>query len=189
MEQFEVIKAVSSILARTLADGVSEAVGHRVPVTFEYGPDARKGKGSLTLVHCELRTRPGKDDREYERLPDGSEQFRDRPLLLRSRYLLSAWATPPEDQALLGAALRILHDRPALDCKGPEEEAVVAYAGVPTATIDSLELAEHKLLADAYGMPLAPSMTYWVEYRLRSGKVTPIKRVLERVTDFRKIDG
>ena len=110
-------------------------------------------------------------------------------MLLRSRYLLSAWATPPEDQALLGAALRTIHDQPKLQFASMEEEQIVGYAGTPILSLESVPLAEHKMLADAYGMPLAPSMSYLAEYRLKSGKVTPIKRVLERVTDFRKIDG
>jgi hypothetical protein len=171
-----------------LEQNVSEAMGAKVSVAFEYSPELRQS-GGLTVIHCGIRTRPGGGaDREYESGGFG-EQFRDRPLLLKSRYLISAWAKPPEDQAILGAALRTFHDHPYLEFESIEEEEAVGYAGTPSIDLESVELAEHKTLADAYGMPLAPSVCYWVEYRLKSGVVTPIKRVLERVTDFRKIEG
>ena len=38
-------------------------------------------------------------------------------------------------------------------------------------------------------MPLAPSVGYAVDFRIRSGKVSPIKRVKERIIDYRKIEG
>ena len=167
---------------------VSDALGSKIPVHFEYNANVRKGKGSLTVIMVQIKTRAGNADREYES-GGGGEQFRARPALMSSRYLVSCWAAPPEDQALLGAVVRTFLDHPGLELGSFEEEECIGYAGVPTITPEAISLSEHKMLADSYGMPLAPSFTYWVDYRVQSGITTPIKRVLERVTDFRKIEG
>jgi hypothetical protein len=55
--------------------------------------------------------------------------------------------------------------------------------------LTTLPFAELERLAKAFEMPLAPSVSYWVNYQIRSARVTPIKRVLERVTDYRQIKG
>jgi hypothetical protein len=171
-----------------VSEHVSEAYGSKIPVHFEYNANVRKGKGSITVIMCQIKTRGGNADREYE-AGAGGEQFRARPALMSSRYLVSCWAAPPEDQALLGAVIRTFLDHPVLEFGSIEEEECIGYSGVPTITPESIELSEHKALADSYGMPIAPSFTYWVDYRVQSGITTPIKRVLERVTDFRKIEG
>jgi len=188
VDQYAVIKQISLILGRMLETSVSEAVGTRVPVAFEYTPEARQGSGSLSLIFLGLERRSGNLDREYE-VEGGAERFRNPPLLLRARYLVSAWARPPEDQALLGATLRTFLDNPHLSAEGEEEERVIGYAGVPSVDLAPVALDEHRELTQALGIPMAPSMSYWVDFRLQSGKVTPIKRVKERVIDFRKIDG
>ncbi|MGE0711484.1 MAG: Pvc16 family protein [Planctomycetota bacterium] len=187
MEQFEVIKRITLALQRTLAADLEDALGRAVPVLFAYDAARKPGQEQMTLVQVGLQRRQGNVDREYEAQGEG-EQFRNPPLLLRAHYLLSAWATPPEDQVLIGAALRAFLDQPELALEGDDEE-VVAYAGTPSVDLDTLTAEEHRALASALGMPFAPSVGYWVDFRLRSGKVTPIKRVRERVMDFRKIEG
>lgn len=188
MEQFAVLSVVTQILGRTLEESVSEALGRKVRVLYEYEPDAREGNGALTVCFVNVRRRPGDSDREHE-LTEQGEQFRNPPILLRSTYLVSAWAKPPADQALLGAALRTFLDKPYLELRGMEEERVIGYAGVPSVDMGTLALDEHRQMADGFGMPLAPSVAYFVDIRIQSGKSTPIKRVRERVIDYRKIEG
>jgi hypothetical protein len=38
-------------------------------------------------------------------------------------------------------------------------------------------------------MPLAPSVAYWTNFVIQSATTQTIKRVRERVMDFKKIDG
>jgi hypothetical protein len=184
VQQFEVIKQISLTLARMLEEDLQLALGREIPVHHHY--EARKGE-SLTLIQTGVQRRSGNVDREYE-VVDGQEQFRNPPLLMRAHYLVSAWAKPPEDQALLGAVLRTFLDRPNLTLEGDATD-MVAYAGIPSIDLDTLSTEEHRLLSSTLGVPFAPSVGYYVEFRLRSGQVTVIKRVRERVMDFRKIEG
>jgi len=188
VEQFTVLSVVSRILGRTLQESVSEALGRDIRILFEHEEGARDGNGALSVCFINIRRRPGDSDREYELTNEG-EKFRNPPLLLRSQYLVSAWAKPPTDQELLGAALRTFLDRPYLDARGMEEEAAIGYAGVPSVDMATLSVEEHRQIAGGFGMPIAPSVLYSVDIRLQSGKSTPIKRVRERVIDYRKIEG
>ena len=108
--------------------------------------------------------------------------------LLKSRFLVSAWAPPPEDQELLGAALRTFHDHPTLEVEGTAAETA-AYDGVPAVELAPVPFAELERIAQAFRMPVAPSASYWVSYQIRSAISTPIKRVLERVVDYKQIKG
>lgn len=185
--QFRVIKDITQALGRKLAAGASEGLGRPVPVFFAYEEGLRK-KGALTVVQVALSGRGGNAEREYERAPDGTEQFRNPPLLLRAHYLISAWDTPPEDQVLLGVAIRTLHDDAELQTEG-DEEHTVSYDGRPSLELRALPFEEHKARAEAFQMPIAPSVELTVDFVIRSARLQTIKRVKERVMDFRKIDG
>lgn len=187
--QFRVMKHITLALGRTLEASAAEALGKKVRVAFEYSPDLKKAPGAYTIVHCGLGRRGGNAEREYERTQQGAEIFRNPPLLLRARYIVSCWAPAPDDQELLGVALRTFHDHPAVEVVGEEEQTVAYDGGSPSIEMEALTLDEHKKVAEALGMPVAPSVGYWVDFVVQSTKVTPIKRVKERVIDFRKIDG
>lgn len=186
MQQFQVIETITLILGRMVEAHLQEALGKRIPVTYEVGPESRKGDGSVSILHFGL-DKVANADREYERA-GGGEQFRNPPLVLRSHYLMSAWAKAPADQTLLGLVLRTFLDNPYLEAT-PEEEATIGYSEVPWIDLRTMDFEEHRRMCEALQIPLAPSVAYAVGFRLRSGKVTPIRRVKERVIDYRKIDG
>jgi hypothetical protein len=185
-QQYQVIKHVSQALARQLEASFRDE-GKKTRIAFEYAPELKKN-GAVTILHYGFST-PAIDhvEREYERV-QGGEQFRNPPLKLRAHFIVSCWAPAPDDQELMGLALRTLHDRNILETEGEEDETV-AYEGRPPLEMHILSLDEHKKIAEAFGMPMAPSMAYWVDVTVQSALATPIKRVKERVIDFKKIDG
>jgi hypothetical protein len=187
-QQYRVLKHIALALGRTLETQVTAAMGKKVRVAYEYAPDLKKAPGALTIVHCGLAHRGGNVEREYERGPGGAEIFRNPPLLVRTRYLISCWAPAPDDQELLGLVLRTFHDCAEVETQG-EEEQTVSYEGRPTIEMEALSFDEHKRIAEGFGMPLAPSVAYWVDCVVQSARTSPIKRVKERVIDFKKIDG
>lgn len=187
-EQFKVMKHITLALGRRLEASAHDALGKKVRVAYEYSSDLKKAPGAYTIVQCGLTRRGGNSDREYERGPKGEEIFRNAPILLKARYVVSCWAPAPDDQELLGVAIRTFLDHAELETVGDEEETV-AYDGRPSLEMETMALDEHKKVADALGMPVAPSIAYWVDFVVQSAKTTTIKRVKERVIDFKKIDG
>lgn len=184
MQQFIVLKRITLTLQRMLEEGLLDALGRKVPVVFRHDPSLSEQVG---LLQVGIQRRGEVLDREFE-VVDGVETFRNPPIGLRVQYLVSAWATPPEDQLLLGAVLRIMHDNSRLELSAEDEE-IVGYSGTPEASLDTLTVSEHRELATAVGAPFGPSVGYWIDFNLRSGVTTQIKRVRERVMDFRKIEG
>lgn len=190
MQQYRVISHLTTSLGRLLEQGVAESVGHPVRVLYRYEDGLRsEQRGALTVLYIGLERRGGNTERELEHGPEGEELFRAPPMLMRARYLVSTWAPAPEDQALLGAVLRTVHDHPTLEGHDDEAAQAIAYDDTPVLELTNVGLEEHKLLSEAYGMPVAPSVIYSVDFKLQSAQLTPIKRVRERVIDFRKIDG
>jgi hypothetical protein len=187
-EQFKVMKHITLALGRRLEASAQDALGKKVRVAYEYSADLKKAPGAFSIVQCGLTRRGGNSDREYERTAKGEEIYRNPPVLLKARYVVSCWAPAPDDQELLGVAIRTFLDHPEVETVGDEEETV-AYDGRPSMEMEALSLEEHKKVADALGMPVAPSMAYWVDFVVQSARTTPIKRVRERVIDFKKIDG
>lgn len=190
MQQYRVISHLTTTLGQMLERGVSEAVGNPVRVLYRYEPRLRdEEQGAITVLYTGMERRGGNTERELEHGPEGEELFRAPPMLMRARYFVSAWAPAPEDQALIGAVLRTVHDEPNLMAPDAEARQAIAYDEQPQAELSSIGLEEHKLLCEAYEMPMRPSVVYGVDFRLQSAQLTPIKRVRERVIDFRKIDG
>jgi hypothetical protein len=191
MDQYRVIKHITLTLGSMLEASLVEALGpagKKVRVAYEYSPELKKSPGSITICQVGLQGRGGNTDREYERDTQGREIFRNPPLLLKSRYLISAWAPAPEDQELLGLVLRTFHDHRELEAEG-DADRTAAYDGRPGIELENLSFNDHKDLCGLLGMPLAPSAAYWVDFVVQSATTTTIKRVRERVMDFKKIDG
>jgi hypothetical protein len=186
--KYRVLKHVSLALGRRLETSVHEALGKKVRVAYEYTPDLKKAPGAITVLHAGLTRRGGNAAREYERTKKGEEQFRNPPVLLRGRFIVSCWAPPLDDQELLGVVIRTFHDHPQVEPQGEEEHTVSYDGGKPDIELETLSLEEHKKLCEAFGMPLAPSVAYWVDLVVQSAVTTPIKRVKERVIDVHKIE-
>jgi len=189
-EQFKVMKHITLALGRQLEASAQDALGKKVRVAYEYSPDLKKAPGAFSIIQCGLTRRGGNAEREYERTAKGDEIFRNPPVLLKTRYIVSCWAPAPDDQELLGIAIRTFHDHREVETAGPEDDTVAHDGGGrPVLEMEALSFDEHKKVAEAVGMPVAPSIAYWVDFVVQSAMTTPIKRVRERVIDFKKIDG
>lgn len=134
-------------------------------------------------------------DRILCKTPDGDEFFRMPPLILTGRWLVTAWAPAPEDQELLGATMRVLYDAVSLKPVDPaeiDEKTEDAIHWEDNLTLDlsqRLTLDEAKLICESLGMPLRASVRYDISFRLDSERKTTVKRVKERIVDYKKLDG
>lgn len=192
--QHRVLRQISEALARTLSSGLKECTGKDIPVHFAHQPDLKKPH--VTAIHYWLeRVNDRHADRVLCRTPEGDEFFRAPPLLLTGRWLITAWAPAPEDQELLAASMRVLYDAVELQPSNPEEpdektEDAVHWEDHVTLDVSQrLSLDEAKLICDALGMPLRASVRYDISFRLDSERKTSIKRVKERIVDYKKLDG
>lgn len=190
-QQHRVLRQVTERLGRLLTAEIRAVSGLDVPVHFAYQGEPNPKKAHLTLVHYWIdRVTDRGQDRQQERSADGSEFFRAPPLLLISRYLLTAWAAPLADQELLGLAMRVLFDHPVLEPDGAGDEDAVHWDDRPGIELSAkFTLDEGQRVAAGLGMPLRASARYDVHFRLDSERKTPIKRVKDRIVDYKKLDG
>src|SRR5205085_1128920 len=141
----------------------------------------------VTAINYWIERTPGSVDRILCRTPDGEEYFRAASVTLVARYAITAWAPPPEDQELLMATTRVLHDATELAPAG--EGDAVHWEDKPMAELSSrFSFEEAQQFAQAYGMPLRPTLRCDIRFRLDSERKTPIKRVKERIVDYKKMD-
>jgi len=188
-----VLRQITEALGRTLADGLKECVGKDVPVFFSYQGDAQK-RPHVTAIHYWIeRVNDRHPDRVLCKTDDGTEFFRMPPLVLTGRWLVTAWAPAPEDQELLAASMRVLYDavelKPAGDEPDPKTEDAVHWEDKLTLDISQrLTLDECRLICESLGMPLRASLRYDISFRLDSERKTTVKRVKERIVDYKKLD-
>jgi hypothetical protein len=191
--QHRCLRQISEALGRTLEAGLKECVGRAVPVHFAYQEPVagKKPSAHVTVINYWVeRVTDRNPDRVLCKTSTGEEYHRAAPLILAARYAISAWAPAPEDQELLMAAIRVLHDMTALEPTESKEENAVHWEDNPMPTLQQrFTLDEARLLAEAYGMPLRPSVRYDITFRLDSERKTRITRVKERIIDYKKLEG
>lgn len=112
--------------------------------------------------------------------PLDASRRRAAPLPLRLCYMLTAYADgdaryrQEEEQRLLGRAMQVLHDHPALDVS-PE----VAGNGRIAIEWRPLSFEEKSRIWSALGQPYRPSLFYaLVPVLLESGRVQTVSRVI-----------
>jgi len=133
-------------------------------------------------------------DRALCKTKEGDEFFRMPPLLMVARYLVTAWAPAPDDQELLAAAIRVLYDVVELapssdDPDSDRNEDAVHWEDHPTLDLaQRFSLDEAKIVCESLGIPLRASVRYDVNWRLDSERKTVVKRVKERIVDYKKLD-
>jgi hypothetical protein len=193
--QHRVLRQITEALGRTLGEGLKECTGREVPVFFSYQGDALK-KPHVTAIHYWIeRVNDRHPDRVLCKTPEGDEFFRMPPLFLTGRWLVTAWAPAPEDQELLAGAMRVLYDSVELKPAQPDEpdpktEDAVHWEDHVTLDLSQrLTLDEARLICESLGMPLRASIRYDISFRLDSERKTTVKRVKERIVDYKKLDG
>lgn len=191
--QHRVLRQVTESFGRHLERSLAEIGFKGLRVFFDYqDPATHKKLGAhLTAINYWIeRVSNRNPDRQHCQPPSGQEYFREAPLVLVARYALTAWAPAPEDQELLLAAMRILHDAPDLTPTKEGEEDAIHWEDHPLIELSTrFSLDEARLVAEAQGMPLRPTVRYDITVRLDSERKTPIKRVKERIVDYKKLDG
>ena len=187
MAQHRIFRQTSESLATALEDGVKEILGRTIQVVT--GPPLREKftrMPALGVYLYRVNVRP----RRREDLPSLvcqidehgliREYYQDPPLRLGLDYLISAWADEDaEQQELLGAAMRAMLDRPALEGDDLEGDAFDPDTRIPVRPIEDLSVEFLMSLWRGFGEHLRPAVGYACLLRLDSPR---------RSEDLRQVD-
>ena len=193
--QHQCLRQLSEAFARALLRGLKPCFAKAIAIHHAYplsaGDAPKTGAPFLTLIPYWVE--PVTDrrlDRILGKLEDGTEYFREPPVLLQARYALTAHGPSPDDQDVLMAAARVVHDMGVLGDDGEGPADAVHWEDKPTPVlVPRFSLEEARVVAEAHGMPLRPTLRYDVPFRLDSERKTVTKRVKERIVDYKKLDG
>lgn len=188
VNQYRVIRQTSESLAEVLEEGVKALVGRKIEVIT--GPPLREKftrTPALGVYLYRVAVRPRRrEEMPYlvvRSEPDGSvrEYYQDPPLLVNLDYLLSAWADEEaEQQELLGAAMRVLLDNPALEGDQLEGDAFDPEERIPVRPVEELSAEFLMSLWRGFGEHLRPAAGYTCRLRLESPR---------RSKDLRRVEG
>jgi hypothetical protein len=199
--QHEIVRDCTLTLGHILKTRLAKMLeGHKLDVSFEL-PDeetlAKVGKKEwlISLVHVDtLRSQVFQSAKEPVTREEDEEgnivEFRlGTPTYIQPRYLLTPWTgSTLDDQLLTGLVMQCFFDHVCIE---PEE---VQGGSIQSDEKPSIILEEKFKIDDqftwwaAQGRRYKPSLMYSVNLRLDSIKKVVIKRVKERVMDFRKME-
>ncbi|MCA9545728.1 MAG: DUF4255 domain-containing protein [Myxococcales bacterium] len=191
--QHRIIRQTTESLADTLEDGVRDIVGRTIQVVT--GPPLRE-KFTRTPALGLYMYRVGVRPRRREEQPslvcqitrEGSirEFYRDPPMLVNLDYLVSAWADEePEQQELLGAAMRVLLEYPVLEGDKLDGDAFDPEERIPVRPVEELSAEFLMSLWRGFGEHLRPAVGYTCRLRIESPRRGPdLRRVDVRSLDI-----
>lgn len=193
MAQHRIVRHTSETFATVLEDGVRVVLDRSIPVVT--GPPLREKFTRMPALGVYLYRVAVMPERREEapRListidPHGrvQEYFQDPPIMLGLDYLVSAWADDdPEQQELLGAAMRALLATPVLEGTTLEGDAFDPDERVPVRPLEDISVEFLMSLWRGFGEHLRPSAAYRCRVRLDSPRRSAeIRRVLGRRINY-----
>ncbi len=191
--QHRIIRQTTESLADTLEDGVRQIVGRTIQVVT--GPPLREKftrTPALGLYMYRVAVRPRRREEQptlvCQITPDDeiTEFYRDAPMLVNLDYLVSAWADEePEQQELLGAAMRVLMEYPILEGDALEGDAFDPEERIPVRPVEELSAEFLMSMWRGFGEHLRPAVGYTCRLRLESPRRGPdLRRVTLRALDL-----
>jgi hypothetical protein len=196
--QHHIIRDTSASLARLLRDELERGGYPRIHVVDQAPkPDAIDGKlPAVSLYLYQLSLDPeGHDATPHAELvavgqPDGTvkEFVRRRRLWVRLDYLISAWASTPDDeQLLLGLAIRTIMESTELSgdrLVGASFEPDFQLAITMSARLDEGTLAR---FWSSLGQPIRPAVQAWTAVPILPDKLDELRRVRTRQVAVRPV--
>jgi hypothetical protein len=197
--QHHIIRDTSASLARLLRGELERGGYPRIHIVDQAPkPDAIDGKlPAVSLYLHQLSLDPeGHDATPHAEVvavgqPDGTvvEFLRRRRLWVRLDYLVSAWASTPDDeQLLLGLAIRAIMERTELtgdDLVGEAFEPDFQLAIVMSARLDDGALAR---FWSSLGQPIRPAIQVWTAVPILPEKLEELRRVRTRQVAVRPVE-
>ena len=188
MTQHRIVRQTSETFSTVLEDGVRALLERTIPVVT--GPPLREKFTRLPALGVYLYRVAILPERREELPalistidPDGNirEYYQDPGMRLGLDYLVSAWADDdPEQQELLGAAMRALLGTPVLERDALDGDAFDPDERIPVRALEDVSVEFLMSLWRGFGEHLRPSAASRCRVRLHSPRVS---------ADIRKVTG
>lgn len=202
-KQHDVVRDATVTFANILKRHLPPKLENKpVEVLFEF-PDEKtvekadqEGKVLLSVVLVDTTRESGRQTmdepiiREEDENGDIVEYKLGIPTFVKPRYLFTPWNKDPLFcQSVMGVIMQHFFDSPSV---APEDIAGASLDGEerPPVTFEEKFRVEDQIkLWQAMGRPFRPSLVYTMSVRLDSTKKTVLRRVKERILDYRKLQG
>lgn len=112
------------------------------------------------------------------------------PTFIEPRYMFTPWTTDPLfDQVVIGLLMKLFFTRTTFLPEDVQGQSITGEAKPMVRLVESFGLEKQMKLWQVMGHPYRPSLVYGVTLRVDSMQRSMVRRVKERVLDFKKLEG
>jgi hypothetical protein len=112
------------------------------------------------------------------------------PTFIFPRYMITPWTGDPLfDQVVMGLVMRLFFTRSTFLPEDIQGNTIAGESKPPIMMVESFGLEKQMKLWQVMGHPYRPSVVYGVNLRMDSMRKSLVRRVKERVLDFKKLEG
>jgi len=112
------------------------------------------------------------------------------PTFVMPRYMFTPWTTDALfDQVILGLVMKVFFTRTTFMPEDIQGRSIYGEQKPMVMLVESFGLEKQMKLWQVMGHPYRPSVVYGVNVRMDSMQKTIVRRVKERVLDFKKLEG
>lgn len=112
------------------------------------------------------------------------------PTYVMPRYLITPWSGDTLiDQVVIGLIMNVFFSRPAFMPEDIQGDVIKSEPAPQALLIESFTAERQMQLWRAMGHNYRPSLVYGVNLRMDSYQRTVVRRVKERILDFKKLEG
>jgi len=112
------------------------------------------------------------------------------PTMVTPRYLITPFSKDPlEAQVVQGLIMQLFFDHPTFLPEDVQGESIHGEDRAPIHFDEKVRYHDQMALWSSLGRPYKPSLVYAVDVRLDSARKIGIRRVMERILDYKKIQG
>jgi len=112
------------------------------------------------------------------------------PTMISPRYLITPFCKDPlEGQVVQGLIMQLFFDHPSFLPEDVQGVSIHGEARTPIHFDDKIRYHDQMAIWSGLGKPFRASLVYAADVRLDSARKTGIRRVMERILDYKKIQG
>jgi len=200
--QHEVIRDCSLTFAYILKTHLPPRLEHKpVECVFEAPTDAliessaaeNKVLISIILIETTLSTTQMTEQpvvREEDEEGNIVEYRLGSPTMVSPRYMITPFSKDPlEAQVVQGLIMQLFFDHPSFLPEDVQGQSIHGEDRAPIHFDNKITYHDQMALWSGLGRPFRASLVYAVDVRLDSARKTGIRRVMERILDYKKIQG